>query len=256
VPLSNGTWLYLDLSADITSTKLNCIPVVWPLQTRQHINHISSHSQSVTEGAVNRTCAFHPTHGKRESVHTCCTLHEQNMTHKFLQLNTISLEKRPIETYSSSARHEIPCLMEPNDLLPCSQKPAIGSCPQTWRIRSIPLHSTYWSITTSMEPSPSWEATSCSATQEFPTTFYVTWRFITVCTTARHWPLSWPRWAFHFLMNQILISYCCSQISELLLYLSILILPRIKVCYSSGFQRKMYAFLDSPCIEHGLLGRH
>jgi hypothetical protein len=159
---------YLGLSANITSIKFNCIPVVCPLRARQHINHISSHSWSVNEGAVNRTCAFHPTHVG--SANPCIpSVYSVNKTwHTFLQLNINSMAKSPWEIYSSSAGHEIPCLMELTDLLPCSQKPDIGSCPQTRRIRSMPLHCTYWSITICMEPSPSWEVTSRSAAQEFP----------------------------------------------------------------------------------------
>jgi hypothetical protein len=90
------------------------------------------------------------------------------MTHMILQLNINSMEKSPRETCSSSAGHEISCLMEPNNSLPCPQKPAIGSCPQTRRIQSTPLHSIYWSIPTSTEPSPSWEVTGRSAAQVFP----------------------------------------------------------------------------------------
>jgi hypothetical protein len=47
--------------------------------------------------------------------------------------------------------------------------------------------------TISTEQSPSWEANSHSASQEIPA-FYVTWRFITVFTTARHQSLSWSTW--------------------------------------------------------------
>jgi hypothetical protein len=41
----------------------------------------------------------------------------------------------------------------------------------------------------SVEPNPSWEANSSSATQEFPTK-----HFITLLTRTCHWPLSWARW--------------------------------------------------------------
>jgi hypothetical protein len=43
-----------------------------------------------------------------------------------------------------------------------------------------------------MELSPSWEATNCEATKNFPA-FYGTRRFITVFTIALHWFLSWAR---------------------------------------------------------------
>jgi hypothetical protein len=45
----------------------------------------------------------------------------------------------------------------------------------------------------SMELSPSWEAASRTANQEFPN-IYGTRRFITVFTNALHWSLSWARW--------------------------------------------------------------
>jgi len=48
-------------------------------------------------------------------------------------------------------------------------------------------------LTNSMEPSPSREAHSHSASQEIPC-FYWTQRFITMFKTAHHWFLSRARW--------------------------------------------------------------
>jgi hypothetical protein len=48
-----------------------------------------------------------------------------------------------------------------------------------------------YSLTYSMEQSPSWESYSFAARQEFPP-FYGTRRFITAFTSARHLFLSWP----------------------------------------------------------------
>jgi hypothetical protein len=55
----------------------------------------------------------------------------------------------------------------------------------------VPL-STPWRITNFTELSPSWEASSCGATQEF-LDIYGTWMFITVFTIAQHWSLSSAR---------------------------------------------------------------
>jgi len=67
-------------------------------------------------------------------------------------------------------------------------------------------------LTNSMERSPSWEASSHSASQKFLASYGIR-RFITVFTTARHWPLSWASWtqstpSYPVSLRSILILSC------------------------------------------------
>jgi hypothetical protein len=98
-----------------------------------------------------------------------------------------------------------------------------------------------------MELNPSWEATSCSDTQDFPN---ILWnpRFITVFTRALHWSLSWAIFIQSY--KPTLIS-----LRSVLILTSRLCLGLPSNIFLSSFPQKIlyaifFALLRATCYTH------
>jgi hypothetical protein len=106
--------------------------------------------------------------------------------------------------------------------------------------RLNPRSRNYISDTNTMELSPSWEAASRSATQEFAN---ILWNrtFITVFTRALHWSISWAK-LIQFISPHSISLRCISILSD---HLRLDILSGL---FPSGFPTKtLYALLFTPC---------